>query len=161
MKNFFYLLVLFISIISCKSKIDNEIEGITNIESSNSVKGIIYNKIKNDVEQAKKSDGVYSSHKFNQNGKEILESIKIVEEIEIPKTDLILVFYHFYVGTDIIRNTEFVKKEENNYYLVYKYFSSYDDDPFRNGEPEKGKELLKKLDGWKEGNKDIYWLDYY
>ena len=161
MKKIYYIITLFIINTSCKEiDIKSNSENTLMIETSNSIKGIIFNQIKLELNEAKNLDGIYQNHKYNENRKQILESIKIVEKVAIPKLDLIAVFYNYYVGTDIIRKTEFVKKEENNYYIFYKYFSSYDNDPFKNGEPEKGKELMKKIDNWTEGNKDIDWFGY-
>jgi len=161
MKKTSYLITLLILLTSCK-QIDSKsnFENNLKIEMSNSIEGIIYNQLKLELDEAKNLDGIYQNHKYNEHRKQILESIKIVEQVEIPKLDLIAVFYNYYVGTDIIRKTKYVKKEGNNYYIFYKYFSSYDDDPFKNGEPKKGKELMKKIDNWTEGNKDIDWFSY-
>jgi hypothetical protein len=58
---------------------------------------------------------------------------------------------------DIIRLSEYVIKENGKYYVINKYFSSYDDDPFKNGLGEESKKILEKEEKWKESNESIWW----
>lgn len=156
MKRTIYLALLTILLFSC-----NQSESNTNsikLEKSNSIEGIIYNKIKYELDFNKSLPGNYRSHKLIKYRSEILGSIKVVDKVQIPKNDLLAVFYSYYVGTDLIRETQYVKKEGDHYFIFNKYYSSYDEDPFKNGEPIKGKELLKKIGDWSEGNQvsDFY-----
>jgi hypothetical protein len=65
---------------SCK-QIDsiNNAENTLKIGTSNSIKGLIYNQLKLELDEAKNSDGIYQNHKHNENRKQILEAIKIAE----------------------------------------------------------------------------------
>lgn len=48
-------------------------------------------------------------------------------------------------------------KDGDNFYINNQYFSSYDDDPFGNGNGEEGKKLLEKIEKWESENENIKW----
>lgn len=93
---------------------------------------------------------------LSQNREEILNSLKVNDEIEIEGTNLRMIFYSFNVGSDIIREAEVFSEREGKW-LMAGYFSSYEDDPFGNGKGNEGKKLLEKADSWEESNDLIDW----
>ena len=88
---------------------------------------------------------------------QLMKQDQIDEQIKIPKTKFELVLYSYSIGGDIIRLSEYVIKENGKYYVINKYFSSYDDDPFKNGLGEESKKILEKEEKWKESNESIWW----
>lgn len=88
---------------------------------------------------------------------EILKTLEVVETAEIPKQDITLVFYRYSVGTDFARSTAYFKEVDGKWYFYSKYFSSYDDDPFRNGQGENGKALLEKVEKWEDSDSMPWW----
>jgi hypothetical protein len=88
---------------------------------------------------------------------EVLKTLEIAEVDTIPSKDFVLVFYRYSIGSEIAHSTTYMKKIDGKYFLYPKYFSSYDDDPFKNGRGIEGKALLKKEEDWKNADKDIWW----
>jgi hypothetical protein len=113
--------------------------------------------MENSLENIKNSEGVYENHLLLINKENVIKSLKIDEQIKIPKTKFELVLYSYSIGGDIIRLSEYVIKENGKYYVINKYFSSYDDDPFKNGLGEESKKILEKEEKWKESNESIWW----
>jgi hypothetical protein len=86
---------------------------------------------------------------------ELLKTMEVVEEVEVQK-DIVLIFYRFSIGTEIVKKTSYMKKMDGLYLPYYKYYSRISDDPFNNGKPEEAKVLLEKADNWEE-NDNIWW----
>jgi hypothetical protein len=95
---------------------------------------------------------------LKDNKDDVLNSFTVVETVEIPRRDLTLAFIQFSVGADIARTTAYMRKLNGKWYIDNNYFSNYDDDPFNNGEPEKGKALLEKKDKWEDPKAQPWWL---
>ena len=81
--------------------------------------------------------------------------MEVVEEIEVEK-DVFLIFYRYSIGTDIVKKTEYMRKMDGLYYPYSVYYSSYNDDPFKNGKGEEAKKVLTKAEEW-EKNENIWW----
>ncbi len=86
---------------------------------------------------------------------EVIKTLEIVEEVEVQK-DVVLIFYRYSIGTDIVKQTTYMRKIDGKYLPYNKYYSSYDDDPFQNGKGDEGKALIKKAGEWEE-NEKIWW----
>lgn len=86
---------------------------------------------------------------------EVLKSLEVVEEVEVKK-EVALVFYKYNVGAETAKGTMYFRKMDNLYIPYSVYFSSYQDDPFKNGKPEEGKRVLEKKDEW-EKNENVWW----
>ena len=118
---------------------------------------LLKQRLDNTLESIRGFDGVYENHLLLKNKENVLNSLKIDEQIQIPKTKFELVLYSYSIGGDIIRHSEFVTKENGKFYIINKYFSSYDDDPFKNGLGEECKKILEKESKWNESNESIWW----
>ncbi len=142
-------------LISCKQ--DQSAESKPVFEPKSSTIELLKQGMENSLEDIKHSNGFYYNHMLLLNKDNILKSFKIDEQISIPKTKYELVLYSYSVGGDIIRASEYVVKENGKYYVLNKYFSSYDDDPFKNGLTEESKLILEKEKKWTESNGSIWW----
>jgi hypothetical protein len=88
---------------------------------------------------------------------EVLKMLEVVEEVEVEK-DVFLVFYKYSIGTETAKGTNYMRKVDGLYIPYSKYYSSYSDDPFKNGKGEEAKALLKKSDEW-SSNENIWWAE--
>jgi hypothetical protein len=89
---------------------------------------------------------------------EILKTLEVAEVDSIPGKDFVLVFYRYSIGSEIAHSDEYMKKIDGKYFLYpTKYYSSYEEDPFSNGQGLQGKALLKKLEEWTGADKDVWW----
>lgn len=151
-----YLLgFLIATLISCDTK--NRIDTEYGIHPKNNEKDLLVERQKFIVEDSKRFDGIYKNYIYSKYSDDAINSIKIVDKIDVPKTKLSVIFYSFNLGTEIIRETVYMIKENDKYFIHNEYFSSYDDDPYRNGQGEEGKELLKKIEKWESENENINW----
>lgn len=147
--------VISILLMSCKNYHTDEQKIIFSPKSSTIE--LLKQGMENSLENIKNSEGVYENHLLLINKENVIKSLKIDEQIKIPKTKFELVLYSYSIGGDIIRLSEYVIKENGKYYVINKYFSSYDDDPFQNGLGEESKKILEKEEKWKESNESIWW----
>lgn len=147
--------VISMLLISCKNNHNDEKKIIFSPKSSTIE--LLKQGMENSLENIKNSEGVYENHLLLINKENVIKSLKIDEQIKIPKTKFELVLYSYSIGGDIIRLSEYVIKENGKYYIINKYFSSYDDDPFKNGLGEEAKKILEKEEKWKESNESIWW----
>ena len=147
--------IVSILLMSCKNYHNDEQKIIFSPKSSTIE--LLKQGMENSLENIKNSEGVYENHLLLINKENVIKSLKIDEQIKIPKTKFELVLYSYSIGGDIIRLSEYVIKENGKYYLINKYFSSYDDDPFKNGLGEESKKILEKEEKWKESNESIWW----
>lgn len=99
----------------------------------------------------------YKNSKLASHSRGIIESLKVVEKIEVPNTPLTAVFLSYSVGIDIVRESFYAIKDNGKYYVYSGYISSYEDDPFKNGMKKEGKALVEKMNKWKKSNEDIPW----
>ena len=147
--------VISMLLISCKNNHNDEQKIIFSPKSSTIE--LLKQGMENSLENIKNSEGVYENHLLLINKENVIKSLKIDEQIKIPKTKLELVLYSYSIGGDIIRLSEYVIKENGKYYIINKYFSSYDDDPFKNGLGEEAKKILEKEEKWMESNESVWW----
>lgn len=149
MKITFTLSFFLLSLISCKSEQDIA----KDFDYKKSALGTLKEVYKTDLDDKRNFDArVYHLRKHKD---EVIKNIEVVEEIEVQK-DVVLIFYRYSIGTDVVKRTTYMKKIDGLYLPYSKYFSSYDEDPFENGKGEEGKALLKKADDWGD-NKNIWW----
>lgn len=147
--------VISMLLISCKNNHNDEQKIIFSPKSSTIE--LLKQGMENSLENIKNSEGVYENHLLLINKENVIKSLKIDEQIKIPKTKFELVLYSYSIGGDIIRLSEYVIKENGKYYIINKYFSSYDDDPFKNGLGEEAKKILEKEEKWMESNESVWW----
>lgn len=50
-----------------------------------------------------------------------------------------------------------MKKIDNKWFIHSAYYSSFDEDPFKNGRGAEAKEMLKKADQWEKGDDKLWW----
>ena len=154
-KTLLFAAIILALLISCNQKYKDEPKIIFAPKSS--TEELLKQEMENSLENIKNSEGVYENHLLIINKENVIKSLKIDEQIKIPKTKFELVLYSYSIGGDIIRLSEYVIKENGKYYVINKYFSSYDDDPFKNGLGEESKKILEKEEKWKESNESIWW----
>lgn len=152
MKNFnFLILVLILN--SCNG-VQNENTHLT-FHPEKSIEKLIEGYFNYHLEGSKMSDGFelnYRMQKFKDDG---IKSLKVVDKIAIPKTNLTAVFYSYNLGSDVIREVEFVSKVDNLYLISDKYYSSYTNDPFGNGDTKAAKILMEKIDRWESDPEEL------
>ena len=83
-----------------------------------------------------------TSHYIFDHKDEVSKTLEVAEVDTIPGKDFVLVFYRYSIGVEIVHLSEYMKKIDGKYFLYLKYFSSYEDDPFKNDRGEEGKALL-------------------
>jgi len=101
--------------------------------------------------------GRYEDYILNKNKIEISQNLKIADTFVIKSFEQTLVFYSYSIGSDIIRETQYYKKDKDNgkWYRTSLYLSSYNnEDPFKDGNGSRAKEILDKSSDWEEDNKE-------
>lgn len=111
--------------------------------------------IKNSYLNSNYDVSVLYGFKLNKHKKEIAESIKIADTFHISGYDQTLVLYSYSIGSDIIRETANFKKEDGKWFRTFLYSSSYDDDPFKDGNVSRAKEILVKEEKWNEESEEL------
>lgn len=94
-----------------------------------------------------------ASLKIRQNGNEILQTFEIVDSLKVPN-GFTLVFIRYTIGSksykDVYRYEE-VNGVWGESFDTYFYYSDYNKiDPFGYGSEEKIKDLIKRIDNWRE-----------
>lgn len=158
----FSIIALLATVSSCNQKTSNAGGGddfvkIKKATAQTTIEGTLKESIAYDLqfsEQIQIQDKAAFQAKHKD---EILKTIEVVQKDSIPGKNIILVYYRYSVGADIVRNTNYMKQIDGKWYIHSKYYSSYDDDPFGNGKGEEGKKIIKKADEWEKESKDIWW----
>ena len=161
MKNIITFCAIIITATSCKEQsnlpVGSDNVTIKKAMAQNTVEGTLKASMEYDFQfsdQVSLTDKAYFNSKHKD---EILKTIEVVEKDTIPGKDIVLVFYRYSVGADIVHATSYMKQIDGKWYIHSKYYSSYDDDPFKNGKPTEGKALLDKSSKWEDESKDIWW----
>jgi hypothetical protein len=161
MKLFFLLIITSFSLASCMEQNDNRTESnimlIKKAEAKNTIDGTLKAKMEYDFQFYDEIPLTDNAYFISKHKDEILKTFEIVEKDTIPGKDIVLVFYRYSVGADIVRETSYLKKIDDKWYIHTHYYSSYDNDPYKNGKPIEGKALLEKKSKWEEESKDIWW----
>ena len=92
---------------------------------------------------------------LRKNENEILKTLEVLEEFEC-ESEVFIVFYRYSIGTTTVKNTKYLRKVDNFYYPFFRHYSTYGDDPFKNGKGEAAKKILKKAEDWKS-DETIWW----
>ena len=156
MKNIIPFCAIVIAAMSCNPVGGNYVT-IKKAIAQNTIEGTLKASMEYDFQfsdQVPLTDKAYFNSKHKD---EILKTFEVVEKETIPGKDIVLVFYRYSVGADIVHATSYMKQMDGKWYIHSKYYSSYDDDPFKNGQATEGKALLEKLSKWEEESKDIWW----
>lgn len=93
-------------------------------------------------------------YKINKHKEEIAKTIKIADTFHIKGYGQTLVLYSYSIGSDILRESVNYKKENGKWYKTFLYSSSYDDDPFKDGNSTRAKEILEKEEKWIEESEE-------
>ena len=96
---------------------------------------------------------------LRKNENEIMKTLEVLEEFEC-ENEVLLVFYRYSIGTTTVKNTKYLRKVDNIYYPFFKIYSTYDEDPFKNGKGEAAKKILKKAEDWKS-DESIWWRNIF
>lgn len=161
MKIFFSLLIVITSLASCREQNDPRIESnimlIKKAEAKNTIDETLKAKMVYDFQFYDEIPLTDNAYFISHHKDEILKTFEIVEKDTIPGKDIVLVFYRYSVGADIVHETSYMKKIDDKWYIHSHYYSSYDNDPFNNGNPIESKQLLEKKSKWENESKDIWW----
>lgn len=151
-------LTLIALIISCnQSANSNDLVTIKKASAQNTIEGTLKASLEYDFQfnnQVTLTDKAYFLSKHKD---EILKTIEVAEKDTIPGKDIILVFYRYSVGADIVHASTYMKQMDGKWYIHPEYYSSYDDDPFKNGKGTEGKALLDKKSKWEDESKNVWW----
>jgi hypothetical protein len=96
---------------------------------------------------------------LRKNENEVLKTLEVLEEIEC-ESEVFIVFYRYSIGTTTVKNTKYLRKVDNLYYPFFKHYSTYSDDPFKNGKGEAAKKILKKAEDW-QSDESIWWRNRF
>lgn len=101
---------------------------------------------------------------FHYNRNEILNTLEIIEIIEIKEKDLAIAFTRFSIGTDIVRRGLWFHKINDSWGKTQSDFFTYGAESI--GYKEKDdkvefEELLEKKEKWEEDNPDTWWAQYF
>ena len=161
MKNIITFCAIIITATSCKeqsnSPVGSDYVTIKKAMAQNTIEGTLKASMEYDFQfsdQVPLTDKAYFNSKHKD---EILKTIEVVQKDSISGKDIVLVYYRYSVGADIVRSTNYMKQIDGKWYIHSKYYSSYDDDPFGNGKGEEGKKIIKKADDWEKESKEIWW----
>jgi len=158
------LILGIISILSCdqskktaESKTGEEKKEISSNSDQSTMKGTLekyldYFYMREMNEQLTDDGYFYSIHKD-----EIHKTLEIVEKDSIPGKDFILVFFRYSVGAEVAHRSFYLKQIDGKWFIHTSYYSSYQDDPYKNGKPEEAKKMLAKVEDWEKGDDNIWW----
>lgn len=157
MKRIVFLAIIMVGISCSKEHSVEKKNPDESLKPQTSIELLLKNEVSIDMNNLSPNTGYYRIHKFNENKDGVIKSFKIDDKIDIPNTNLTMVFVSYSVGSDIVRIIKYVIKDNGKYYITNKYYSSYDDDPFKNGMPEESKKILEKAEKWEKSNESIDW----
>jgi len=86
----------------------------------------------------------------------MLKTLEVVETAEVET--IAASFVRYSIGGNIYRQVKWLRKVDGTWYVSQRaYYSSYGDDPFKDGNPERAKQLLKRTDQWEKDSAPIWW----
>ncbi len=81
---------------------------------------------------------------------EMLKTLEVVETKE--SANIGVAFIRYSVGTKMYRKGIWMRKVDGNWRVCQsQYFSTYGDDPFKDGKPDDAKKLIERVDEWEKG----------
>jgi hypothetical protein len=87
---------------------------------------------------------------------EMLKTLEVVETVEADT--LAACFVRYSVGGSIYRQVQWLHRIDGDWRVSQKsYFSSLADDPFNDGNPDRAKNLLKRVVQWEKDSAPIWW----
>jgi hypothetical protein len=149
------LTILAITLLSCNQNQENQKKYFAQSTPMATIKisyERYFNSIANDLT-------AYSDYYKYTHRKEILKTLTIAKVISVKNTNIKIVFYSYSIGSVIIRYSNYMKLYNGKYYFGKGYYSSYDDDPFKNGHPVEAKKLIDEVDNWRKDNENIEWYN--
>lgn len=144
-----YLLFLAIVLIACSGTASHE----NKILNADTPQEDLLQTLKNSYLKSDYDISTLYGYKTNKHKEEIAKTIKIADTFHIKGYGQTLVLYSYSIGSDIFRESKNYKKENGKWYTTYFYATSYDDDPFKDGNSTRAKEILEKKDKWTEESK--------
>lgn len=162
MKNILLITSFVLLVVSCDEK--NNINSVAIVNSGHeatadtSIIGTLKNLYKLQLHYMSKDQTVDGNYFVVKNGKELISSIAIKDVIKIPNKDLSQVYFTLSIKSDLVNKVAYMRQLDGKWFIhSVQYFSEYDDDPFKNGDPSGGKEIIKKSDNWREATENIWW----
>jgi hypothetical protein len=87
---------------------------------------------------------------------EMLKTLEVVETVEVET--IAASFVRYSIGGDIYRQVRWLRKVDGAWYVSQRtYYSSFGDDPFNDGNPERAKQLLNRTNQWEKDSAPIWW----
>lgn len=106
-----YLLFL-VTVCSCENP-SNNLQVQKEIQPQKTEIELLIERQKYILEESKRFSGFYENFIYNKYADDALNSLRIIEKVDIPNTKLSLIFYNFNLGTEIIRKTDYILKMVN------------------------------------------------
>lgn len=145
-----FLITLFIGFMSCNNQGNQDLttkeKVLPGVAFQNNTLGTLKEVYKDKFKFPPLDAATYYIEKHKD---EFMKNLEIVEEVEVQK-DVFIVFYRTSIAADTYKRKMYFRKMDGLYIPYYKYYSSYSDDPFKNGKGEEAKALLKKADEWEK-----------
>ncbi|MEX0663005.1 MAG: hypothetical protein WEA58_12575 [Balneolaceae bacterium] len=92
---------------------------------------------------------------FKDNNEEIKSTLEVAEVLNADDISLALIRYS--VGSNIFRDAVWLRNYNGKWTISSnQYFSTYDDDPFKDGNPERAEEIINKEDEWTENSSERF-----
>lgn len=155
---YYSLLLLFFCHFSCKENdISENQDWEKGIKVSPNVDESLKSFVKGQLGFCCKNSYMADYYHICEHKNELLRSLEIVEKIEVPTKKLILVFYKYSIGADVVRKTLWFKKLEGKWFLFDRNISSNEEDPFQDGNPDEAKKVLERAGKWNKESEDVWW----
>jgi len=86
---------------------------------------------------------------------EILKTLEIAEILEADEFALVL--FRYSVAADVFRDSTWIRRIDDKWYVSPRYVSTYDDDPLGDDNPVRAKALAEKAEKWKKESAPKPW----
>ena len=100
---------------------------------------------------------MYDRYAFlNKYSSEINRTLQLNDSIVTE--NVAVAFYTYSIGPTNYHGRKWFRKVDGHWHLsISQYFSSYEEDPFNDGMPERAKEIIKKAETWMKPSKNVWW----
>jgi hypothetical protein len=96
-----------------------------------------------------------SDYWYLDNYDEISKTLEVAETLYADSISLVLIRYS--VGSDLFRESVWLRKYKSNWTVsVSQYFSVYDDDPFNDGKLERAERIINKEEQWTDNSSEKF-----
>lgn len=90
---------------------------------------------------------------------ELTATLEVVDFLQADEIGVALVRYS--IGRNVYRNSLWLREVDSKWFpSALQYYSPYGDDPFKDGNGERAKDIIEAAEEWEEESTEQWWLWY-